>query len=56
MDLPNLVVILQAALSPNPNERKAAEQSLDQVHLFYFIYHLINNVAFTCFELSCHCK
>lgn len=34
MDLPSLAVILQAALSPNPDERKAAEQSLDQVHLF----------------------
>ena len=31
MDLPSLAVILQAALSPNPDERKAAEQRLDQV-------------------------
>ncbi|KAL5542858.1 hypothetical protein UlMin_010568 [Ulmus minor] len=31
MDLPNLAVILQAALSVNPDERKAAEQSLNQV-------------------------
>lgn len=31
MDLPALAVILQAALSPNPDERKAAEQSLNQV-------------------------
>ena len=31
MDLPSLAVILQAALSPNPDERKAAEQSLNQV-------------------------
>ncbi|XP_043721910.1 importin beta-like SAD2 isoform X1 [Telopea speciosissima] len=30
MDLPSLAIILQAALSPNPDERKAAEQSLDQ--------------------------
>jgi hypothetical protein len=34
MDLPSLAVILQAALSPNPDERKAAEQSLNQVSLF----------------------
>lgn len=31
MDLPSLVVILQGALSPNPSERKAAEESLNQV-------------------------
>ncbi|KAI9100857.1 hypothetical protein K1719_024219 [Acacia pycnantha] len=31
MDLLCLAVILQAALSPNPNERKAAEQSLEQM-------------------------
>jgi hypothetical protein len=31
MDLPSLAVVLQAALSPNPDERKAAEQRLDQV-------------------------
>lgn len=31
MDLPSLAVILRAALSPNPDERKAAEQSLNQV-------------------------
>lgn len=30
MDLPSLAVVLQAALSPNPDERKAAEQSLNQ--------------------------
>ncbi|KAI3813925.1 hypothetical protein L1987_18660 [Smallanthus sonchifolius] len=30
MDLSNLAVILQAALSPNPAERKAAEESLNQ--------------------------
>ncbi|CAO2820514.1 unnamed protein product [Amaranthus hypochondriacus] len=30
MDLPSLVVILRAALSPNPDERKAAEDSLNQ--------------------------
>ncbi|XP_054821198.1 importin beta-like SAD2 [Prosopis cineraria] len=39
MDLPSLVVILQAALSPNPNERKAAEQSLDQFQ--YAPQHLV---------------
>ena len=32
MDLSNLAVIIAAAAcSPNPDERKAAEQSLDQV-------------------------
>ncbi|KAL5702897.1 secondary alcohol dehydrogenase (SADH2) [Ranunculus cassubicifolius] len=30
MDLPNLAIVLQAALSPNPDERKSAEQSLNQ--------------------------
>lgn len=30
MDLPSLAVILRAALSPNPDERKAAEESLNQ--------------------------
>ncbi|XP_021733231.1 importin beta-like SAD2 [Chenopodium quinoa] len=30
MDLPSLAVILRAALSPNPDERKAAEDSLNQ--------------------------
>ncbi|KAK4258155.1 hypothetical protein QN277_007637 [Acacia crassicarpa] len=39
MDLPSLVVILQAALSPNPNERKAAEQSLEQFQ--YAPQHLV---------------
>lgn len=33
MDLNSLALILQSALSPNPNERKAAEQSLNQVNL-----------------------
>lgn len=31
MDLPSLATILQAALSPNPDERKAAEEALNQV-------------------------
>ncbi|XP_028794793.1 importin beta-like SAD2 [Neltuma alba] len=39
MDLPSLAVILQAALSPNPEERKAAEQSLDQFQ--YAPQHLV---------------
>ncbi|KAI9119500.1 hypothetical protein K1719_009376 [Acacia pycnantha] len=39
MDLLCLVVILQAALSPNPNERKAAEQSLEQFQ--YAPQHLV---------------
>jgi hypothetical protein len=38
MDLPGLAVILQAALSPNPDERKAAEQSLNQVPQSLFIF------------------
>ena len=37
MDLHSLAVVLQAALSPNPDQRKAAEQSLNQV-LFITIY------------------
>jgi len=36
MDLPSLAVVLQAALSPNPDERKAAEQNLNQVKIAYF--------------------
>nr|KYP64849.1 putative importin-7 isogeny [Cajanus cajan] len=39
MDLPSLAVILQAALSPNPDERKAAEQSLNQFQ--YAPQHLV---------------
>ncbi|KAE8022774.1 hypothetical protein FH972_008548 [Carpinus fangiana] len=39
MDLPGLAVILQAALSPNPDERKAAEQSLNQFQ--YSPQHLV---------------
>lgn len=31
MDLPSLALVLQAALSPNVEERKAAEDSLNQV-------------------------
>lgn len=31
MDLPSLAVILQGVLSPNPTDRKAAEESLNQV-------------------------
>lgn len=36
MDLPSLALILQGALSPNPSERKAAEESLNQVLRYYF--------------------
>lgn len=36
MDLPSLALVLQAALSPNPDERKAAEQSLNQVLLLFY--------------------
>uniref|UniRef100_A0A6M2EC95 Importin N-terminal domain-containing protein n=1 Tax=Populus davidiana TaxID=266767 RepID=A0A6M2EC95_9ROSI len=39
MDLPSLAVVLQAALSPNPDERKAAEQRLDQFQ--YTPQHLV---------------
>eukprot|EP00268_Persea_americana_P005790 TRINITY_DN11982_c0_g1_i2.p1 TRINITY_DN11982_c0_g1~~TRINITY_DN11982_c0_g1_i2.p1 ORF type:complete len:839 (-),score=153.67 TRINITY_DN11982_c0_g1_i2:1377-3893(-) len=39
MDLQNLAVILQAALSPHPNERKAAEESLNQFQ--YAPQHLV---------------
>lgn len=39
MDLPSLAVILQAALSPNPQERKAAEESLNQYQ--YTAQHLV---------------
>ncbi|KAE8670295.1 Importin beta-like SAD2-like protein [Hibiscus syriacus] len=39
MDLPSLVVVLQAALNPNPAERKAAEQSLNQFQ--YAPQHLV---------------
>ncbi|XWS22243.1 hypothetical protein CRYUN_Cryun29cG0017800 [Craigia yunnanensis] len=39
MDLPSLAVVLQAALSPNPDERKAAEQSLNQIQ--YTPQHLV---------------
>ncbi|KAG4378146.1 hypothetical protein GLYMA_18G282800v4 [Glycine max] len=39
MDLSSLAVILQAALSPNPDERKAAEQGLNQFQ--YAPQHLV---------------
>ncbi|KAJ6686935.1 IMPORTIN-7 8 11 [Salix purpurea] len=39
MDLPSLAVVLQAALSPNPDERKAAELRLDQFQ--YTPQHLV---------------
>ncbi|KAK0608367.1 hypothetical protein LWI29_029702 [Acer saccharum] len=39
MDLHNLAVILQAALSPNPDERKAAENNLNQFQ--YAPQHLV---------------
>ncbi|KAL5781974.1 hypothetical protein ACOSP7_007003 [Xanthoceras sorbifolium] len=39
MDLHSLAVILQAALSPNPDERKAAENNLDQFQ--YAPQHLV---------------
>ncbi|XP_010251770.1 PREDICTED: importin beta-like SAD2 [Nelumbo nucifera] len=39
MDIPSLAMVLQAALSPNPDERKAAEQSLNQIQ--YTPQHLV---------------
>ncbi|EHA8588685.1 importin beta-like SAD2 [Cocos nucifera] len=39
MDLPSLAVVLRAALSPNPDERKAAEESLNQFQ--YAPQHLV---------------
>ncbi|KAL4310233.1 hypothetical protein GQ457_01G034640 [Hibiscus cannabinus] len=39
MDVPSLVVVLQAALSPNPAERKAAEESLNKFQ--YTPQHLV---------------
>lgn len=39
MDLPSLAIILQAALSPNQEERKAAEESLNQFQ--YTPQHLV---------------
>ncbi|KAL1832759.1 hypothetical protein ACET3Z_002410 [Daucus carota] len=39
MDLHSLAVVLQAALSPNPDQRKAAEQSLNQIQ--YTPQHLV---------------
>ncbi|KAG7990879.1 hypothetical protein I3843_02G047400 [Carya illinoinensis] len=39
MDLPSLLVILQGALCPSPDERKAAEQSLNQFQ--YAPQHLV---------------
>lgn len=38
MDVHSLAVVLQAALSPNPDERKAAEESLNQVNFLLYIY------------------
>lgn len=42
MDVHSLAVVLQAALSPSHDERKAAEQSLNQVslyiHVFLYLY------------------
>ncbi|WVZ05939.1 hypothetical protein V8G54_019285 [Vigna mungo] len=42
MDLPSLAVILQAALSPNPDERKAAEESLNQ------LVYVVKNIGLCC--------
>ena len=36
MDLPSLAVVLQAALSPNPAERKAGEESLNKVFTSHY--------------------
>ncbi|MFS8034675.1 putative importin-beta domain, armadillo-like helical, exportin-2, central domain-containing protein [Helianthus anomalus] len=45
MDLPNLAIVLQAALSPNPAERKAAEDSLNQYQ--YTPQHLVRLLQIT---------
>ena len=37
MDIPSLAVVLQTKLSPNPAERKAAEESLNKVLLLIWI-------------------
>lgn len=44
MDLPGLALVLQAALSPNPDERKAAEHSLDQVSLSFLLSYSISSI------------
>ncbi|KAJ4755971.1 Importin beta-like SAD2 [Rhynchospora pubera] len=41
MDLPSLAVVLRAALSHVPEERKAAEETLNQVQLQYTQQHMI---------------
>jgi len=39
MDLPSLALIVgAAAFSPNPDERRAAEQSLNQVYTKFFFF------------------
>lgn len=48
MDLPSLAVVLQAALSPNHDERKAAEQNLNQFqfapqHLVRLLQIIVDN-------------
>ncbi|CAL1366287.1 unnamed protein product [Linum trigynum] len=48
MDLPTLAAVLQAALSPNQEQRKAAEQSLDQIqftpqHLVRVLQIIVDN-------------
>lgn len=45
MDLHSLAVVLQAALSPNPDERKAAEDSLNQYQ--YTPQHLVRLLQIT---------
>ncbi|CAI0452218.1 unnamed protein product [Linum tenue] len=48
MDLPSLAAVLQAALSPNQDQRKAAEQSLNQIqftpqHLVRVLQIIVDN-------------
>ncbi|GMJ05519.1 enhanced miRNA activity 1, SUPER SENSITIVE TO ABA AND DROUGHT2, UNARMED 9 [Hibiscus trionum] len=48
MDVPSLVVVLQAALNPNPAERKATEESLNKFqytprHLVRLLQIVIDN-------------
>ena len=56
MDLSSLAVILQAALSPNPDERKAAEQGLNQVRLsFRLLSNFGSDQSFDRFSLFFFC-
>lgn len=51
MDLASLTVVLRAALSPIPEERKAAEQSLNQVKCFLLL--LFNRFSLGLVSVDC---